>query len=313
MGSATLRRWVATVDIGATTTSVALCELPLDWRSGHRLGPWAFATPGDPARLVTSLTSRIRRALARAGGNLGGVGVAAPGPVDVATGVIARSPNQGWLDVPITQLIGDALDVPVELDDDANLGALGEATWGLPPTPPEAVVAYLTLGSGVGLGIAARHGVWRGANGLAGEIGHLVIDPAGSVCGCGARGCIEASLGGLALGRAWSQASGAQGDLSASELFVAATSGRPEATRIVARAANTLATALSIIAIVLDPSRIAIGGSLGVAQADFVTSATELARARVLPELAARMHVEPASLGVDAVLAGAAVIAPVPD
>lgn len=310
-GSGAGARWIAAVDIGATTTSVALCGLPLDWRAGPRLGSWRFATPGDPARLVHGLATRVEGALARVSGQLVAVGVAAPGPVDAARGVIVHSPNLGWRDVPIAQRINAALAVPVALDDDANLGALGEVTWGSPRTPSDGLVAYLTLSSGVGLGIAGRPGIWRGAHGLAGEIGHLVIDQGGVRCACGARGCIETSLGGLALARAWRQASGANADQPASALFDAAGNGHPEAARIVDRATDTLARTLAIVAIVLDPSRIAIGGSLGLAQGDFVRAGAERARSLVLPELAAQLSVDRASLGRAAVLAGAAVIAPI--
>lgn len=262
-------------------------------------------------RLVHGLAARVEGALARASGHLVAVGVAAPGPVDAARGVIAHSPNLGWRDVPIVEYINAALAVPVALDDDANLGALGEVTWGSPRTPSDGLVAYLTLSSGVGLGIAGRPGIWRGAHGLAGEIGHLVIDQGGVRCACGARGCIETSLGGLALARAWRQASGANADQPASALFDAAGNGHPEAARIVDRATDTLARTLAIVAIVLDPSRIAIGGSLGLAQGDFVRAGAERARSLVLPELAAQLSVDRASLGRAAVLAGAAVIAPI--
>lgn len=300
-------RWIAAVDIGATKTAVAVAALPLAWTSTGTLRRVTIPTPRDPTDLVRRLSVIVSQEMSARRASLAGLGVAAPGPLDREAGLIIHSPNLGWHGVPIGRMLQDALGALVTLDDDANLGALGEATWGVPGAAPASLVAYLTLSTGVGLGIATAGDVWRGAHGLAGEIGHLVVAPGGRSCSCGNRGCVEASLGGSALAEEWRRVSGGDDERAdARALFRSARAGDRAAVRIVEDATAALATTLAIIATVLDPDCIVIGGSLALGQRAFVRAGARRAQASVLREIARTMIVARASLGGDSVLAGAA-------
>lgn len=290
-------RAVAAVDIGATKTLVTRRAPPLrEWRNGSAAAI-SLPTDADPERLV----ERIADALGRLGGSPPvALGCAAPGPLDPVTGVIDHSPNVGWRGVPLRALLAGRLGIPVWLDDDGRLGALGEAALGAGRGAD--VVAYLTVSTGVGSGLVIEGRPYRGAHGLAGEVGHLVVDPMGPPCGCGGRGHVEAYAGGRSL------AMRARAD-DAESVFRAASGGDAAAVGLVAEAASALAVALAALAAALDPGVIVIGGSIGLGRRRFVHTAVALARRRVLAETGRALVARSAALGAESVLAGAAVLA----
>ena len=123
-------------------------------------------------------------------GPLAGIGVGIPGIIDMRTGMLRQSPNlPGWHDYPVQDEIERRLKSPVILENDANAAALGEKWLGAARDWPS--MCMLTLGTGVGGGIVLDEQVWRGMTGMAGELGHLSVDPDGPRCGCGSRGCVE--------------------------------------------------------------------------------------------------------------------------
>ena len=192
-------RLVVAVDIGASKTLLTIRsvrELSGGWRPD---GPVVRTdSHSDPGALVDWVETEVGRFKDRSGGRVAAIGVAAPGPLD-ATGVVLRSSNLGWRDVPLSGMLGERLGAPVALEDDANTAALGEWQFGAGVgTDP---FAYLTVSSGIGGGIVAAGQIVRGARGNAGEVGHLVIDPAGPRCACGRRGDVESYAGGAALSR----------------------------------------------------------------------------------------------------------------
>jgi glucokinase len=304
------RRSVLAVDIGATKTLLAvrsIDELEAGWQPGHEV--LRADTPADPVDLV----GWIARAVERLGatGGLAAVGVAAPGPVNAATGVVTRSSNLGWNDVPLTAMLSERLGVPAALDDDANTAALGE--WSFGAGRGADPFAYLTVSSGIGGGIIVAGQVVRGATGNAGEVGHIVIDPAGPACSCGRRGDVESYAGGVSLARrarlVWPAPElpdGRAAPRTAADVFRAARGGEPAAEAIVAEAVAALATAFAALAAVIEPGVIVVGGSIGLGQRRFVRRAARLARRRVMDENGRSLRVEPAALGGESVLAGAA-------
>jgi glucokinase len=304
------RRSVLAVDIGATKTLLAvrsIDELDAGWQPGPAV--LRADTPADPVDLV----GWIARAVERLGatGGLAAVGVAAPGPVNAATGVVTRSSNLGWNDVPLTAMLSERLGVPAALDDDANTAALGE--WSFGAGRGADPFAYLTVSSGIGGGIIVAGQVVRGATGNAGEVGHIVIDPAGPACSCGRRGDVESYAGGVSLARrarlVWPAPElpdGRAAPRTAADVFRAARDGEPAAEAIVAEAVAALATAFAALAAVIEPGVIVVGGSIGLGQRRFVRRAARLARRRVMDENGRSLRVESAALGGESVLAGAA-------
>ena len=317
-------RTVAAVDIGATKTSVAVVPLPIvAWPAPGPDGPVrirTIATDRDPVVAFAAIVSGVRAGLADLGPArvvlLEAVGIAAPGPLDPTLGVVIHSPNLGWRDVAVGPLLGDALGVPWRLDDDANLGALGEAILGA--GRGSRTVAYLTVSSGIGGGIV-RDGVRIvGDHALAGEVGHLDAGIGGTNpprCSCGRRGHVEAYTSGIGLvaraARRWPHGRLADGRPAPRdpEAILRAGRGEPEVQPLVRDAEMALATAIGAFAAVLDPGVVVVGGAVALAHPQLVRRATAVATRRAIAETGRALRVVPAALGSGCVLAGCALSA----
>ncbi|HLH41240.1 MAG TPA: ROK family protein [Bryobacteraceae bacterium] len=220
-------------------------------------------------------------------------GVGFGGPVDFARQRVALSTHAGgWTDFPLAERLQSALGVPVVIDNDANAGALGEARFGA--GRDHLPMFYMTLSTGIGGGIVLESGeLYRGADSWAGELGHIAIRPDGPECLCGARGCFERICCGLWLERDYGK--------PVRELL-----GDASFTR---RYAADLAAGLKAAVMLLNPARIVIGGGIAKSgDALFVPLRAELRR-QVTAWSRARLDVQPAALGDDSVLWGAAILA----
>ncbi|MEZ5351446.1 MAG: ROK family protein [Bryobacteraceae bacterium] len=215
-------------------------------------------------------------------------GVGFGGPVLFEQQKVALSTHVGgWSDFLLTEHLRGRLGMPVIMDNDANVGALGEwlhgAGRGMDP------LFYMTLSTGIGGGMLAQGRVMRGADSYAGEIGHVPIDPGGPECLCGAHGCYERMCCGLWLERDHGK--------PASELL--------RDPRFVTGYVRHLAAGLKVILMLWNPARIVIGGGISKAgDALFVPLREELRR-RMTAWSRARVDVQPAALGDDSVLWGA--------
>lgn len=160
---------------------------------------------GDPERDVARLALDVRTILSAAGGSPGDVavvGVSAPGPLDKTRRRLLSPPNlPGWSDVPLVEALEASLGRPVHLENDANAAAVAEWRFGAGRGYTSAV--YLTMSTGVGAGLILDGRLFRGSHGAAGEVGHARIDwtADAALCSCGARGCLEAYVGGAAWTR----------------------------------------------------------------------------------------------------------------
>lgn len=213
---------------------------------------------GDDA-VVAGIADSVRELRAAAGFDLDdvrGVGVGIPGLVDATSGRVLHAVNLGVESLELAVLAGAELGVPVTIENDVNAAALGAAA--LRGTERDTAMAYLNLGTGVAAGIVLGGELWRGARGTAGEVGHISVDPAGRLCSCGQRGCIETLCGGGALTRAW----GRPGDLPVRDLFDAADRGDSEALLLRADLARGAAAAVRVLVLSADVERVIIGGGL---------------------------------------------------
>ena len=219
-------------------------------------------------------------------------GIGFGGPVDFVQQRVAFSTHiGGWNDFHLTEHLSRALGVPAVMDNDANAGALGEATYGA--GRGHSPLFYMTLSTGIGGGIYADGKIWRGADGWAGEIGHLSIRPDGPECLCKARGCFERLCCGLWLERDHGK--------TAKELL--------RDPNFVARYVVDLALGLKACIMLLNPSRIVIGGGISNAgEALFGPLRAELDR-QITDWSGARVDVVAAELGDDSVLYGALALA----
>ncbi len=215
-------------------------------------------------------------------------GIGFGGPVNYAAQRVVMSTHVGgWRDFDLVGYVRELTGAPVVMDNDANVGAIGEAEFGA--GRGYSPLFYMTLSTGIGGGIYEDGRVWRGADSYGGEIGHLTIRPDGPECLCGARGCLERMCCGLWLARDYGR--------PARELMQDA--------EFVDRYVVNLALGLKAAIMLLNPARIVIGG--GISKAGdrlFVPLRTELRR-QITAWSAARIDVVPASLGDDSVIWGA--------
>ncbi len=202
------------------------------------------------------------------------LGVGVPGPVDIEAGSVSEPPIMpGWGQYPIRSYLSDLWGLPVVIGNDAEFGALGE--WAYGAGRGESHVAYVKVGSGIGAGLLLGGNIYRGANGYAGEIGHITLDNKGPLCSCGNRGCLESFAGGAALAEQAKQAvrSGKRTRLSlieplesitARDVGEAARLGDLVSQQIVTEAGRYLGTAIASLVNLFNPHIVVVGG--GVAQ-----------------------------------------------
>ncbi len=185
-----------------------------------------------------------------------GVGMGIPGPVDVATGRLGASTTMpGWAEYPIVPTVGARWDVPVLIENDARAFALGEAT----ATAESGILLGVKYASGIGAGIVVRGDVIGGADGAAGDIGHIRITDDGPRCRCGRRGCLAA----WASGRTLLQRLTAEGLADLEDLAQRAHAGDPTVLAEVRKGAALLGRVLAAIVPTINPNTLVLGGTIG--------------------------------------------------
>jgi glucokinase len=242
------------IDLGGTDTKVGIVDA-----QGRVLAQTGFPTPTEPAAAAAAVAEACRRLETDAPEPVTRAGMGAPGPLDAERGVVVYAPNLGWRDVPLRDLVTEALGVPVLLENDANAAAFGE-TWAGAGKGAR-VLLLVTLGTGVGGGVVANGRVFRGARGFAAELGHQVMVPDGRACTCGKHGCLEAYFSGHALTE---QAADRMGAPVAShrELFARYAAGDPLVAPWVGEAIDVLARGVAQAGVLFDPDRIVFTGGL---------------------------------------------------
>ena len=249
------------------------------------------------------------------------VGVSFGGPIDFTSGTVRLSHHvPGWEELPLKSMLAQKFNAPVVVDNDANIAAYGEYKRGAGRKAES--VLYLTISTGVGGGWILDGRIWRGSRSMAGEIGHLSLDPNGPVCLCGKNGCLERFASGpymvedilAALEKNPGQgdiilnlAGGAPGNVTARHLAQAARRGDPLASGRLEQAGWAVGTAIGNAANLMDPERIVIGGGIAGAGELFWNNIRAQARRVALPEI--ELDIRPAALGGDAPLWGAAILA----
>jgi glucokinase len=256
---------------------------------------------------------------------LAGVGVGAPAPVDYETGVVYSAPNlPGWDEIPLGARLEAELGVPVRVDNDVNLGTLGE--WSLGAGRGCKHMVGIFVGTGVGGGIVIDGKLHRGARYAAGEIGHMIVQPDGPPCSCGQRGCLEAFASRTAIERTVRAAldagqSSIVTDLLAAEkdrltsgvIRQALQAGDPLMMEAVGEAQFYLGLLVANLVNALDPERVVFGGGVVEALGDaFLQPIRDTARFHYLQQRGAeQISIVPATLGDHAgVLGGAALVDP---
>ena len=207
----------------------------------------------------------VGRLLAMAGvdrAKIIGVGLGVPGPIDVASGALGSTAIlPGWRGTNPRQELEDRIGVRVHVDNDANLGALGELVWGSGRGSRD--LAYIKVASGVGAGLVINGQIYRGPGGTAGEIGHITLDESGPVCRCGNRGCLETFTAARHVLPLLHASHGT--DLTMHRVVQLAREGDPGCRRVIADIGRHIGTGVAQLCNLLNPSRIVLGGDLAEA------------------------------------------------
>lgn len=191
--------------------------------------------------------------------NVIGAGIGIPGPVDRAHGTAGSATIlPGWVGLRIASEMQSRLGLPVEIENDANLGALAELTWGAGRDCSN--FAYIKAATGLGAGIVIDGHLLRGATGTAGEIGHTTLDEAGALCYCGNRGCLETVASGPAIVQLVGRVGGDV--LSLSRIVELAVEGDVRCRRAVADAGREIGVAVAGLCNLINPERVIVGGLL---------------------------------------------------
>jgi predicted NBD/HSP70 family sugar kinase len=234
-----------------------------------------------------------------------GVGVGLPGPVEFATGRPVSPPIMpGWDRYPVGDRLATRYGVPALVDNDVNIMAVGEhwSTW-----RDQAFLLFVKMGTGIGSGIVAGGHVHRGADGAAGDIGHIhVPDHDDIVCRCGNRGCLEAFAGGGAMAARLREA-GLDTHTSL-DVVDRVRAGHPVATQLIREAGRTVGGVLATCVNMLNPAVIVIGGDLARADEPLLAGVREVVYRRSLPLATGRLRIVPSRLDDEAGVVGAAVM-----
>jgi glucokinase-like ROK family protein len=302
------------VDMGSTHVSVLLTDLrgrELDWE--HREHP-VRTDPEGTERLVASLCNELLARHEGARKRLLGVGVAVPSPVDpLRPKQVSDVLLPHWRGRGVMEQLQATHGVPVLVENDANLGALAEHWWGAGRGLDE--FTYVKLGTGVGSGHIIRGEIYRGATGVAGEMGHMVIEPGGLPCSCGNRGCLETLVGTNALLRrveellpGFPESQLNSGAVTVGLIEEAAMDGDALAIGLVQDVALDLSAALAGVLNILNPAAVILGGSLARLGPTLMASVQEGVRAQTLVSSVAASRIVASELGPRATAKGAATL-----
>ncbi|MFP8962421.1 ROK family protein [Streptomyces nanhaiensis] len=231
-----------------------------------------------------------------------GLGLGVPGPIDVETGVLGSSTIlPGWAGTNPREELASRLGVEVHVDNDANLGALGELVWGSGRGARD--LAYIKVASGVGAGLVIDGQIYRGPGGTAGEIGHITLDESGPVCRCGNRGCLETFTAARYVLPLLHSSHGP--DLTMPEMVRLARSGDLGCRRVVADIGRHVGSGVANLCNLLNPSRVVLGGDLAEAGELVLGPIRDSVSRYAIPSAARQLTVVPGALGGRAEVLGA--------
>ncbi|AKG24580.1 ROK family protein [Calothrix sp. 336/3] len=307
---------ILALDFGGTKLAAAVMEGDdREWRQyARRLSPPEANATTDIEIMVELATSVLGGAKPTA------IGVSFGGPVDAIAGNVRLSHHvPGWENIPLQQFLQEKFAAPVSIDNDANIAALGE--WHYGAGQEYESLFYITISTGVGGGWIINGKPWRGAEGMAGEIGHMVVDPSGPLCLCGKRGCVERLASGPYMAQDVQELlqTGRRGEVVA-ELIrnhppvvtgkivsEAAELGDRLAQEILYRGAWGLGVGIGNVANLINPQLFVLGGSVTKAGKRWWEVVRQTARDTALPEV--NFQIVPAALADDAPLWGAVALA----
>lgn len=311
-------RLVVAIDVRFSRTYVMVADF-----GGRQLAFETFETIVEPGRLIAELAARVGRLLDehRAFGECEGIGLVVPGMVNTLTGVVLNAPQLGWRNVPVRDALVNATGLPVAIEN-ASLACAQAQMW-LATGTGNGVgdFVYVTVGDGIGAGIVVNGQLVRGNAHIAGEFGHLPLDPDGPDCLCGRRGCWETYGSNLAtiaryLGRPFSARAARdlmhEVPLTIEELIARAQKGEERAVATLEETGHFIGAGLAMIVNALNPARIFVGGEITAAWERVAPPMRRAIEARALTAPAAATPVIPEQVGGHPRLRGATALVTAP-
>ncbi len=312
------KRWLVGIDIGGTSIKVAFINLFGDivhsWEIETNKSERGHYIPVDIARSIDKKLNELNQTKSK----LIGIGIGAPGPVNVQDGSIEVAVNLGWENFPLQNILEQETSLPVVVDNDANIAAIGEMWKGAGKGAKNLIC--VTLGTGVGGGIIANGEIVRGVNGAGGEIGHITSVPKdGSPCNCGKKGCLETIASATGIARLALEEIASTNKMSklrdsydmyqtitSKLVFDIANEGDEIAKEVIDQVAFYLGLALANLANGLNPEKIVIGGGVSKAGHTLLTPLKEQFAQFAFPRVAQGVELVIATLGNDAGVVGGA-------
>lgn len=316
--------------VGVAITSETLIVLLTDFVAQPRWQRQVALTDTDPQTVINEVEALVDEALAYNAAHeaapLLGIGLATPGLVRVRDGTLRTATNLGWRDIPFQTRWEARYGVPVRVGNEASIAALGEHYFGAGAGFSDFI--YLELSTqAIGAGLFVDGRLYQGMDGYAGEVGHMVIDPAGVMCSCGRRGCWEAVLRQVcdltplreALAAGTPSSLGDPARLTQADVLAAAEAGDALACRYVQQVLDVVAIGLANLVNVFNPQRVILGGSLGALLSSFLPALQTTLTAQITlpaedaPDLVpAQIASNPSALGAVALVLDAIMSEPLP-
>jgi predicted NBD/HSP70 family sugar kinase len=297
------------VELGASHVLVTLTNLRGQVRAAcHGVHP-VQADPEGALALVRTFIDDCLRAERVARRRLLGIGVAVPSPVHPsAPGRLSPLILPAWDGVDVQAHLAGAYQVPVFVDNDANLGALSEGWWGAGRSGDD--LTYIKVATGIGAGYMIRGELYRGAGGTAGEIGHLAVDPSGPRCLCGLNGCLTTFIGSSAVrALARERMTGERGRTpTVADIVRAAQAGDAAARTIVDEVGHYLGIAVAGLVNLMNPAVVVLGGEITAVGDLLLDRLRETVHARALSTSVAETRIVTSNLGDQAIAVGAATL-----
>ena len=249
------------VDIGGTKTAFGIMD-----SSGRFAWRDRYPTPtADNLSLMDFLIARLSEILnGHTNFPIKGIGIGTGGVVDPGSGRIAHATPllPGWMETPVRDILQKEFQLPVKIDNDGNMAALGEYLFG--KHKGASPLVFISIGTGIGGGVVIDGKVHKGKNGAAMNIGHIAIEKNGTPCNCGRKGCLEAYASGRAIEKAYEKATGdSSGErITAEQVFQRMQKGDAQAREVIGRALNCLALGIDTVIELFDPDVVVLGGGV---------------------------------------------------
>ncbi|GKU27542.1 ROK family protein [Clostridium folliculivorans] len=310
-----MSNYVIGIDLGGTKISTALSDF-----NGNVVSQSIIATDaheGEAAvlgRIIKTVEDVIENGKVDVV-QVKAIGIGSPGPLDAKTGIIITTPNLPFKNFDLVSPIREKFQIPVYLDNDANVAAIGEFMFGAAKGTENMV--YFTVSTGVGGGAVLNGKIYRGNTSNALEIGHATVAPNGPRCNCGNIGCLEATSSGTAIGKRAKEALESKVETSlrkyksvtSAEVFAEAAAGDEISKDIIDNALNYLGIGVANAISIFDPEMIIIGGGVSKAGEIVFDKVQEVVNKRCFKNMAEACKIVPAGLGTDAGVIGAVALA----